>query len=402
MTIPRATSGDAEGVIACDGSIYIAGTWWNQEEQSNLWLWRIDDSKERVWEKHLARQQRNEEVTIVGLLPGARKFTQGSPVSGVRVVYRQGLESKLAFFRADGELVLEKNLGVLEDTHGLTADSEDNVYLYGTSMTVQGQPSHAWVARVTRLGVVLWKHTFRPDREQANDPSSKANAAQDRPEGTRRVTFLLDGALQGDGSVVLVGQTGFYNKFGQGSSKLWLLRIDRDGNRIAESFVDGGRIFPSGRNLIATCGDGVIVPYTTTQLPPIAGAPGNAPHDGFGVRLARFNAPLQKLWDKPLSRTLMPGAATLTGPDPFVSLTADHHELVIRGASDAGDEVWSSRVATPDSFVTPLAALRTGNEVVAVCNYRALGSSDDAQPAKSAPRPRKGSDSVVGRSNVSV
>ena len=228
LTIPRATSGRAESAIACNQSVYLAGKWWNREEKSNLWLWRIDDSGEKLWEKHLAHQERNEEVTVVGLMPGARKLTEAEPVPGVRVVYRQGIETKLAFFKADGELVLEKKIDGLGSTYSLVADQKDKVFLFG-SMTSVGQPSHAWVARVTRLGEVLWKHAFLAEGVPAADASRKADEAEAVPAGSFQATFLFDGTLLKDGSLVLVGQTGVYNKFGQGPSKLWLLRIDGDG-----------------------------------------------------------------------------------------------------------------------------------------------------------------------------
>lgn len=375
LTIPRATSGRVESVIACDQGVYLAGRWWNQEEKLNLWLWRIDDSGEKLWDKHLAHQKRNEELTIVGLLPGARELTEGDPVPGVRVVYRQGLETKLAFFKADGEPILEQKIEGLESSHGLVADDEDKVFLFGRSMIVSGQPIHAWVARVTRLGAVLWKHTFRAERVRADDALEKADEAEAVPAGSLQATFLLDGTFLEDGSLVLIGQTGVYNKFGQGPSQLWLLRIDRDGRRLAEAFIDEGRLFPSGRDLIANCDGGVVALYTTAQLPPISSVPLNVP-PGFGIRLARFNAELEKLWDTRLSSTGMPGAATIIGPDPFVSLTASPGELLIRGSSDAGDELWNARVATPESFVTPLGALRSGDDVISVCNYRAYRSRD--------------------------
>lgn len=97
----------------------------------------------------------------------------------------------------------------------------------------------------------------------------------DEPEAVPAVsfqaTFLFDGTLLEDGSLVLIGQTGVYNKFGQGPSKLWLLRIDGDGKRLGQAFIDGGRVFPSVRDLIAHCDGGVIASYTTDQSVPIAG-----------------------------------------------------------------------------------------------------------------------------------
>jgi hypothetical protein len=192
------------------------------------------------------------------------------------------------------------------------------------------------------------------------------------PAGSLPLTYLLDGVSFDDGSSVLVGQTGIYTKFGQGPSRLWLLRIDRDGAPSAQAFIDQGRMFPSSRDLIARCGDGVIVPYTTHQLPPISMVPGNLPPLEFGVRLAGFNAQLAKLWDRSLSSTPLPGSATCTGPAPPVILVASGDELLMKCVDQRGEQLWQVRVATPESFVTPVATLRVGNDLVAVCNHRPL------------------------------
>lgn len=139
----------------------------------------------------------------------------------------------------------------------------------------------------------------------------------------------------------------------------------------ARAFIDEGRICPTGRDLIAGCGDGVIAPYTTNQL----GEPENPNPLEYGMRLARFNSRLEKLWDKPLPSTSMPGAATITGPAPFVSLTA-WGPLLIRGADEEGSEVWQARAGVPAYLVSPLATLRMGDDVVAVCNYESRDSRD--------------------------
>jgi hypothetical protein len=169
---------------------------------------------------------------------------------------------------------------------------------------------------------------------------------------------------------VLVGQTGVYNKFGQGPSKLWLLRLDANGKKIAETFIDDGRLSSFGSQFIAKSGDDVIVPYTTDQLPPISGAPYAFPPK-FSMKLARYDAQLNQLWVKPLATTFMPGAATFTGPAPFISLAPMSDHLLIRALDENANELWTTHVATPDSHVVPLATLRMGDEIIAACNYRA-------------------------------
>jgi hypothetical protein len=83
INIPDATSGGAQAAIVSEQSIYLAGKAWNKKDnEESLWLWRLDGSGERLLEKRLARQENTEEMRIVGLLPGARTFSQGGGDAG--------------------------------------------------------------------------------------------------------------------------------------------------------------------------------------------------------------------------------------------------------------------------------------------------------------------------------
>lgn len=376
LTLPNAKSGQAQAVVAYDDGFYLAGTAWNDVDGVTLWLWRLDSSGEIIWTRRLAQQQNNEELRIVSLLKGSGTISSDQPIHGIRVVYRQGLESHLVFFKSSGDQTFRSAIGMLEDSHGLASDGKEGMYLYGTSMTALDKPSTPWIASVSRLGAVLWKQTILvgpdadTDDDQPGEREASAEADSGQVVGIRQMSLLFDGVIQPDGSVTLVGQTGTYNKFGQGPSKLWLLRIDSTGKKLAETFVENGRVFPAGQDLISRCRDGLIVPYTTEELPPIGGAPGNAPLFGFQVRAARFDLQLQKLWDEPLARTMMPGAATISGPEPFVALSTFGEQLQMHSINREGDEVWDIREKSPRSFLLPLATLRFDNGVVAVFNSR--------------------------------
>ena len=253
-----------------------------------------------------------------------------------------------------------------------------HVFLFGMSMTIQSQPGHAWVARVRATGDLLWCHDFHPGRAGAGLEGSAVEPVQ---PGFLPITYLFDGTMLGDGSLVFVGQTGILNKFGQGASRLWFLRIDRSGKQLAEAFVDLGRVFPAGRHLIAACVEGIIAPYTTQELPPIAGAPGNAPRRGPGIRVVHLDENLRKRWDEPFGKTMMPGAATLTGPAPFVLLTTAPRELLIQSIDATGEIGWKARMPIGNRFVTPVASLRRERGVVAVFQCRDNGPalSDELQ-----------------------
>jgi hypothetical protein len=113
----------------------------------------------------------------------------------------------------------------------------------------------AWLARVDSEGKVAWSRSF----DHGQDETAYAVATTS------------------DGGCVLATCSGKYTKFGQGPSSLWLVRCDSEGNKIAENEIPDGRINPSGRRYIARSGDGFVISYTKSQLPPINQIPVNKP-----------------------------------------------------------------------------------------------------------------------------
>lgn len=216
---------------------------------------------------------------------------------------------------------------------------------------------------MTTFGSVVWKHVYKPDVPPiAVDEKLRASQF--------RISFLFDGARLKDDSLVLVGQTGVYNKFAQGPSKLWLLRLDGEGKKLNETFIDDGRTLITDRQLIAATGDGVIVSYTTDLLPRINAIPLNTRPE-FGTSWARYDATLKQLSNKTFVTTGMMGAATIVGPAPFVSLIGLSSGVLVVGSDQAGKELWRSQITTPQAFVTPLAAIRANEDnIIAVFNYR--------------------------------
>jgi hypothetical protein len=117
--------------------------------------------------------------------------------------------------------------------------------------------------------------------------------------------------------------------------------------------------------MIGTVGHEVLVPFTRTQLPSICSVPVDKPL-AFDGRIARFDAHLRERWEKPAPRTSLPGATTLNAQ--LVTMAAVDDRLLIRGLDENGEERWRARVATEGS-VFPLAAVRLGDEVVAIGNW---------------------------------
>jgi hypothetical protein len=349
-----------------DDGLYIGGRSWTEADGEKLWLWHINSEGEKVWEKELLRPERNEGVEVVGLLPNR-------PEAGVTIVLKRGTTTMLRSVGADGEVIAEQTLAGNDDTHGVMQYDNGDLLLCGMDMYDSRKQRHAWVARIDSLGTVVWKLALNPQ----NDAEPEATA-EPLPRGMLHMDLLSAAVPLEDGSAIVVGQTGDYNKFGQGRSRLWVVRISDDGEKLGETFIEDGRT--GSAHSIARHSDGVLVSYTTGELPPIAGAPYRLP-PSFPNRLACFNSNLDLLWEKPLPNTAFPGAVPFSGPDPYVSLSASVNEIVIRAADARGEELWRSSVTTSKSSVFPVSVFRSGKEVVAVCNYQ-------AHPKRGGDRPR--------------
>jgi hypothetical protein len=370
----------AKAAVLSGDVIYVAGQSYTKVDGSKFWLWCIDHAGKKLWEKELAHSTRSSLVEIVGLLPNERSAGPGTNrvFATVTVVLKDGVKTILRPVSEDAEFEQDYALAGNDDTAGVIELENRDLLFFGSEMYDTRKQQHTYVARTDDIGKLLWRLPLAPAGAVESDPNPEAPKTP--TSGSYHKELFHDAALLGDGSAILVGQAGDYNKFGQGPSKLWLVRVSGDGKKLAEAFIDGGRTFARGRGVTARHGDGIVVGYTTAQLPPIGSAP-YANEPSFPNRLAAFNAKLEKLWDKPLPNTSMPGAVSINGSDSYVSASANVDSLIVRGADANGDELWHSTVATPKSGVLPIAVLQIGEQIVAVCNY-------SAHPAPHAPRAR--------------
>jgi hypothetical protein len=372
-----ATSGRAHAAILADDSCYIGGEAWSKAtDELNLWLWRIDLASNLLWQKEFSKGS-----NVLCILPKNSVAAKAGDRStdGVYVIVRRGGHAEIVFIDSKGNVSQEKRLGGSGFVYGNVMLSGGDFLLFGSSEGNLQRKSHAWISRIGQDGKLRWQKDFHADAAKWSEKIQAARQ-QEVPKGFHRGDSLYSAAVIEDDSIVLVGQTGEFNKFGQGPSKLWVLRIDGDGKQLAEIFIDDGNVFRGTKDLIAPVGDGVMLTYSVDQLPPIGGAPYNFPPDGFRARLLRLNATLEKQWETLLPSTAMPGATSITGPAPYISVTptinAAGKHLMVRGNNEVGEELWTSQVSVPNGSARPLSTLRIGNDVLAICNYTSHRKED--------------------------
>jgi hypothetical protein len=210
---------------------------------------------------------------------------------------------------------------------------------------------------------VVWKRDF--DLTNAGPPDQ--GPRKKLPPGRHRSDLFYAATPLVDGSLLLAGMSGEVTKFRQGPSKICLLRLTANGEKIAAGFLDGAKAGRSSGDMLAATADGVLVPYTMSVLPPNGGAPGT--FSGiFDANVARFDLDLKKVWAKPLPPSFMPGTVTIKGPAPYVTASMLGPKLTVQAISDEGAKQWESKIDNPDSFATPIATLRSTKNTVVVWN----------------------------------
>jgi hypothetical protein len=159
------------------------------------------------------------------------------------------------------------------------ADKPDSLLVAGTkTVSYAERPSlvDAWLARMKHNGMIVWQKSF------------------DRAHMDMAAAML---PLR-DGGCVLAINSGKYNKFGAGPTALWLIRCDADGNKVAESVIDGAQIYARGQKYLAPLdgdkGDSFVVAYTVGQL---SGAM------EFEAHLQAFDGNLHSPWSRKITTT---------------------------------------------------------------------------------------------------
>ncbi len=217
-----------------------------------------------------------------------------------------GILGWIAKVDATGTLVYSNRLGEkgMEIMPYVIVPSNNNQFLIGGTLTnwIDRKPHcDAWLSRIDSEGKIIWQKSF--------------------DHGQDEFTYAL--TMTNDGGCFLAITSGKYNKFGQGSSGLWLIRCDSTGNKIAEIFIPDARIQPAGRKYITNCGNGFVVSYTNSQLPSIAQAPYNK-GPSFNTVIACFDNKMQLLWQKELKPTTSFGTS-------LVATTPDGSLLIVGG-----------------------------------------------------------------------
>lgn len=207
---------------------------------SRLWIWKLDLQGNRIWSNPVVMPDTNENNKILWnslfVCPKNELMVvaQGStPKTGP---WRE--ETWLIRFDQNGNITSVKKLDIKNRTLRNIIRTK-NGYLISGQKTGDNNPD-AWIMKIDSDGNILWQKTY--DKGKAEDAISMV--ATD------------------DGSFTLAANCGEYNKFGGGTSNIWVIKCDDIGNIISET------LFPGRHPTIAiTANNTYAVSYNTADFP---------------------------------------------------------------------------------------------------------------------------------------
>lgn len=199
------------GSLASDGGYLLGGTGVpdGQDEQA-LWLMRVDDVGEVVWQKYFDEEFSGAATDMVQLEDG--NFIVGGHV----FIDKFRINSQMRILKVDlaGDVVWDVSLGgrQADGATALAATSDGGVVLTGYFTNVETFAREIWVVKVDAGGEVLWEKNYGV--------------------GTGEDIVVMD-----DGGSIVVGQA--VQKEGERHSDWWVVRLDAKGQIVWQRMYGG-------------------------------------------------------------------------------------------------------------------------------------------------------------------
>ncbi len=243
---------DGGFIIAGFTNSYGAGSW-------DIWLIRTDEYGNMLWDKTFGGQKDDRGYSVQETSDG------GFIITGYTNSYGQGSKDVwLIKTDRDGNKIWDKTYGGIDSDWGYSVreTSDGGFIITGNTFSYGSGSSDIWLVRTDRDGNRLW------DRTYGGEDSDWGYSVQETS----------------DGGFIIAGGT---NSYGSGSCDLWLIKTDKDGNKLWDKTY-GGEDSDWGYSVQETSDGGFIVAGVTSSY-------------GAGIDdiwLIKTDKDGNKLWDK--------------------------------------------------------------------------------------------------------
>jgi hypothetical protein len=317
---PRLIQTDSNGYYLVGHSSFHRS---KTEYESKLWVWKLDLEGNRIWSKPV----------VVPDVAENKKFVWDDLLclenEGVIVVRESPSETGtwLIRFNEKGDTAFVKKMPLGEDPYVLRniAKTKDGLLISGQKID---DNSDAWVLKVDFSGNKLWQKTY--DKGQDEDAISMVVAE--------------------DGGFTLANDSGEYNKFGGGKSKIWIVKCDNMGNILAET------LFPGRHPMLAMTSSGTYaVSYDIAEFP------------SSEVKVKGLDKKLNHLWEtESLDKGFGLGMYKIVADskDNFIIAGSKSGELWLWKIDEKGKQIWAILVNSQQSVTLVESMLVTDKECI--------------------------------------
>ncbi|MFH1835804.1 MAG: glycoside hydrolase domain-containing protein [Methanobacteriota archaeon] len=282
-------------VVAADGSVYVTGSveYTNKTDTSYLWLVKYDSDGNLLWDKSPSTTHYSMTNTSAG---------RGVDIDSSGNVYATGIFTQgvgdqdlwLLKYGSNGNLIFDKQIPGVGNSLGndVLVSSDGFVYVAGVVVP----PYDSWLLKFDSNGNLIWNKTFGGSLQdqayglaessdgsiyvtgltQAAPPqglNSKYNLTLHKFDSDGNLIWdeMLGGgdmdsgrgvSVASDGSVYV---TGYTKSYGAGSSDVWILRFDSDGNLVWDKTL-GGTSTEEGNDIEVFSDDVIYVTARTSSF----------------------------------------------------------------------------------------------------------------------------------------
>lgn len=219
--------------LSSGGYIMVGRTASHGDGDTDMHVVKLDANGEIIWEKRYGEEESEEANDIIETADGGYMILGNSDnydaISGLRDMW-------LIKTDAEGEVIWDKRYGIKESINSgnaIIATPSGGYLIVGNSISLEDEAhSYVYAVNIDASGEVLWEKNFGgPSNEEAKD-----------------VAVTAEG-------FAIVGNT---ESYGEGRWDIWLLRIDNEGNEIA-NHTYGGKDNEMGNAVITTSDGGMLI-----------------------------------------------------------------------------------------------------------------------------------------------
>jgi hypothetical protein len=249
-------SDEANAIIKADNGYIIAGTTYSfGAGKDDVWVIKIDKNGNKIWDKTFGGRNFDTAKAII-------KADNGYVIAGYTDSFGAGdRDAWVIKIDKNGNKIWDKTFGGEYSDEANAIIKADNGYIIaGYTESFGAGAGDAWVIKIDKNGNKIWDKTFGGNEED------KANAI-----------------IKADNGYVIAGYT---ESFGAGAGDAWVIKIDKNGNKIWDKTF-GGRDYDYANAIVKADNGYIIAGYTYSF--------GAGDRDAWIIKIDKNG---NKIWDK--------------------------------------------------------------------------------------------------------